>query len=385
MGRMSSGDHTPLLVVGAGPYGLATAARARERGIETVVVGKPLGFWTDHMPAGMFLRSGFDWHLDAAGVHTFEAFAESRNLRPVDVDPIPIDMFIEYATWFQAQKQLTVRERMVRALERGDGRFVATLEDGSQITAEHVVAAPGNGYFAQLPPWAAEVPEGVGVHTSEFVRFDDAAGQRVVIVGGRQSAYEWAALFGEHGAARIDLVHRHDVPRFERVSWSFVDDYVDATIKIAGWWRSLTPTERDAISRRFWEVGRLTLEWWLPPRLTGDRFHRWPETQVVAAVSEDDVVVVTLSNGERIAADRVVYATGYKVDVAGVPYLAPLLSEMAVVDGFPVLDDDFQSSVPGLYVPGFAATRDFGPFFGFTKACPAAATIIVDGLLRNTG
>jgi cation diffusion facilitator CzcD-associated flavoprotein CzcO len=331
----------------------------------------------------MFLRSGFDWHLDAAGVHTFEAFAESRNLRPADVDPIPIDVFIEYATWFQVQKQLTVRGQMVSALHHRDGRFVAALEDGSQITAERVVAAPGNGYFAQLPPWAAVVPEGMGVHTSEFVRFDDAAGQRVVIIGGRQSAYEWAALLGEHGAARVDIVHRHDVPRFERVSWSFVDDYVDATIRVPGWWRSLTSAERDAISRRFWEVGRLTLEWWLTPRLTGDRFHFWPETQVVAAAPEDDAVVVTLSNGERITADRVVFATGYRADVTNVPYLSPLVSEIAVDDGSPVLDDHFQSSVAGLYFPGFAAARDFGPFFGFTKACPAAATLIVDALIAR--
>jgi hypothetical protein len=31
------------------------------------------------------------------------------------------------------------------------------------------------------------------------------------------------------------------------------------------------------------EVGRLTLEWWLSPRLTDDRFHRWPGAQVVAS------------------------------------------------------------------------------------------------------
>ena len=47
-----------LLVVGAGPYGVAVAAQAIERGVETVVVGRPMSFWTDHMPEGMFLRSG---------------------------------------------------------------------------------------------------------------------------------------------------------------------------------------------------------------------------------------------------------------------------------------------------------------------------------------
>ena len=32
-------------------------------------------------------------------------------------------------------------------------------------------------------------------------------------------------------------------------------------------------------------------------------------------------------------------------------------------------------------MPGFVATRDFGPFFGFVRGCPAAATLIVAALL----
>jgi hypothetical protein len=34
-------------------------------------------------------------------------------------------------------------------------------------------------------------------------------------------------------------------------------------------------------------------------------------------------------------------------------------------------------------VTGFAATHDFGPFFGFVKAAPAAATLIVADLLAR--
>ena len=64
-------------------------------------------------------------------------------------------------------------------------------------------------------------------------------GARVLIIGGRQSAYEWAALLREHGAARIDIVHRHDIPRFERVSWKFADVHVERTLKVPGYWRNL--------------------------------------------------------------------------------------------------------------------------------------------------
>jgi hypothetical protein len=69
--------------------------------------------------------------------------------------------------------------------------------------------------------------------------------------------------------------------------------------------------------------------------------------------------------------------------VTRVPYLANLVSDIDVADGFPVLDEYFGTSVPGLYVTGFSATRDFGPFFGFVKGSPAAATLIVRDLLSR--
>jgi hypothetical protein len=36
-----------------------------------------------------------------------------------------------------------------------------------------------------------------------------------------------------------------------------------------------------------------------------------------------------------------------------------------------------------LYVTGFSASRDFGPFFGFVKGAPAAATLILRDLLSR--
>jgi cation diffusion facilitator CzcD-associated flavoprotein CzcO len=373
-----------LLVVGAGPYGVAVAAQAIERGIETVVVGRPMGFWTDHMPEGMFLRSGIDWHLDASGVDTFEAFIEDSGLSSAQIDPVPIDLFREYAAWFQSQKHLSVRDQHVSRLERNDDAFVASLDDGTQIAADAVVVAPGAAYFRQFPEWASVLPEGIGTHTCDLVRFQELSGARVLVIGGRQSAYEWAALLGEHGAERVDVVHRHDLPRFERVSWKFVDPYMDATLSRRGWWRSLSATEQGEIAQKFWQVGRLTLEWWLTPRLADKRIRSWPGTHVVeTAVGDGDTVAVALSSGERLTFDRLVFATGYKVDIPRVPYLNGFAGRLEVVDGFPVLDEAFQSSIPGLYITGLASTRDFGPFFGFTKGCPTAATLIIDDLLRR--
>ena len=79
-------------------------------------------------------------------------------------------------------------------LTKPDGAFVATMEDGTTITADKVLAAPGISHFLNLPAWYADVPPARRSHTCELVSFDELAGARVVIIGGRQSAYEWAAL-----------------------------------------------------------------------------------------------------------------------------------------------------------------------------------------------
>jgi cation diffusion facilitator CzcD-associated flavoprotein CzcO len=67
-----------LLVTGAGPSGLASAALAKVRGLDSVV-GRPMGFWRENMPEGMFLRSGPQWHIDAEGVHTLEGIPRASD------------------------------------------------------------------------------------------------------------------------------------------------------------------------------------------------------------------------------------------------------------------------------------------------------------------
>ncbi len=374
---------TPLLVIGAGPYALSAAAFASRHGLETVVLGKPMSFWREHMPAEMFLRSGLDWHLDAAGLHTLDAYLEEQAIAPGDVDPIPVDVFIDYADWFRRAERIEVRQDLVAELTTLDGHFQATLVSGDHLAADAVVAAPGLSNFTAVPDWAAGLAPEHRSHTCDLVRFDELSGARVLIVGGRQSAYEWAALIGEQGAERVDVVHRHDVPRFDQVSWQFVDGYVEATLGVRGWWRHLPAAEQDAISRRFWEVGRSTLEAWLTPRLSSVNVVRWPGTEVVDAVTTGAQVKIRLSNGERLLVDEVVFATGYRAALSSVPYLTGVLGDVAMAEGFPILDEAFGTSLPGLYLPGFLATRDFGPFFGFVKGAPAAATLIVQDLLAR--
>jgi len=376
-------ERTDLLVIGAGPYAYSAAASARDHGIDTRVVGLPMSFWREQMPADMYLRSGPDWHLDTAGEHTFAAFFEDRGLSRAENDPVPIGVFLDHTDWFREQKGFDVDERLVDTLEAdGAGAFTATMEDGTTITAEKVLAAPGIRHFVTLPAWHEGVPEHRRAHTCDLVDFDALAGARVVVVGGRQSAYEWSALLCDHGAASVDVVHRHPAPAFERVSWEFVNPYVEQTLAQRGWWRSLTADEQRAIALEFWQVGRLTLEPWLTPRLRSDVVTVHASCEVVDVEEGDEATVLGLTDGSRLTADFVVFASGYRADIGRVPYLEPVLDTLAVTDGFPRLSEGFETSVPGLFITGFASTRDFGPFYGFTKGCPSSASLAVAEMLR---
>lgn len=374
---------TELLVIGAGPYGLATAAHARQRGIACAITGRPMSFWKEHMPLGMLLRSGFDWHLDAGGADSLVAFLEEQSIARNDVDPIPVEIFLDYAEWFRRRRSLEVVAEIVEAVERRNGQLVARLRGGGELAAAAVVAAPGLQYFAHVPqdhPVAA-LPAERWSHTCDLTRFDALSGRRLLIVGGRQSAFEWAALAAEAGAAEVHISYRHETPRFEPSDWSFVDPMIESSIEHHGWFRRLTASERESINRRFWAEGRLKLEPWLTPRLAGAPVQLWPRTTVTAcSVTPTGVIRAVLDGRTPLAVDHVVLATGYKVDIARVPYLGDLLPELEVAEGSPVLNEHFESSVPGLFFAGLVAARDFGPFLGFVRGCPLAARLIVGAL-----
>ena len=108
---------TDLLIIGAGPYGLAVGSYAQRLGLECRVVGKPMSFWRNHMPAGMLLRSPTSWHLDAAGELTFERFLQVRGLTPAQASPIALGLYLDYCGWFQAESGLAVEQRLVENLE----------------------------------------------------------------------------------------------------------------------------------------------------------------------------------------------------------------------------------------------------------------------------
>ena len=269
------GEHmekkTNLLIIGAGPFGLAMAAYARHLGVDHLVAGKPMEFWRANMPEGMYLRSGCDWHLDPLEVDTIERFLQTQGLAPADVEPLSRDFYLSYVKWFQEQKQIESIPGYVRRLDHvddGPGLFRATMGDGRIITARGVVIALGFKYFKNEPRELVDLlPAGRFSHTCDLVDFRDLKGKRCLIIGGRQSAFEWAALLHEAGAGAVHLSHRHDSPAFAVSDWSWVTPLIDSMVDDPGWFRKLSPEAKDEINHRFWTEGRQKVEPWLESRV----------------------------------------------------------------------------------------------------------------------
>ena len=366
------------------------AAYASHLGIEHLIVGKPMGFWKANMPKGMYLRSACDWHLDPLNVDTIEKFLRTKGLSTTDVEPLSLELYLSDVHWFQEQKQISVLSALVRRLDWDHSLafpFRALMDNGETIAAKFVVVAVGFEYFKNLPSDLVKLlPEDRYSHTCDLVDFTEMAGKRCLIIGGRQSAFEWAALMNEAGAAKIHLCYRHDSPAFAAADWSWVNPLMNATEERPGWFRNLSQQQKDEIKWRLWAEARLKVEPWLKTRISNGTVELWPKTRVEKCLelSSGDLAV-SMDDGRNITADHIVLATGYKVAFKLVPFLqnSKILRELNIRDGVPELDDHFQSNVQGMFITSMPATQQFGPFFAFTVAVRASARIIGRAILAD--
>src|SRR3954463_6508165 len=117
-----------------------------------------------------------------------------------------VHALVEQASQFHFKSHLN---QNVTALERADDHFVLTTETDRFPTRAIVIAA-GIGAFKPRRLPQAFASEWYGRGGSELVtKPADYAGKHVVIIGGGDSAFDWAAQIRHH-AAHVRLVHRSD-------------------------------------------------------------------------------------------------------------------------------------------------------------------------------
>ncbi len=354
----------PVVVVGAGPGGLAMAAALRRHGVNPLVLDRaeqvgsswrrhydrlhlhtPRG-WS-HLPGYRIPRRYGRWVARDDVVHYLEQFAAHHRLR------------LRFGT-------AVTRLDRVDAVDRerdGPARWVVRLADGTQLRACDVVVATGYNHSPVPPPWP-----GTDGFTGELVLAGDYrngapyAGRDVLVVGTGNTGMEIATDLADHGARSVWLSVRtppHIIPR-SRFGWP-----AQATGILV---RRLPPRLVDragAVLARVQEPD-LTDHGMSPAGV--DLYSRVLEGRVpvqdvgivdairaggvrpVAAVQAMEGDAVLLADGTRLRPSAVVLATGYR---AG---LEPLVGHLGVLDerGLPVVRGAHEPpGADGLWFTGF--------------------------------
>jgi cation diffusion facilitator CzcD-associated flavoprotein CzcO len=373
------------VVIGAGPYGLSTAAYLQHAGVEPYVIGQSMAFWKKNMPGGMLLRSKSEASNIAAPQKHLSLAAYEKTIGRKIADPVPIEDFIAYGEWFQKQVAPNLDTRQVLNVSRNGDAFELTLDDGERILAKSVVLALGIGLFSQRPEQFAGIPRELAPHSSELKDFSVFRGKRVAVIGKGQSALEYAALLHENGA-EVQIITRAPALIFRPFAWrkhifrkltpgplkwlsyriipptDLGDVWTARKMAHPNLFRQQLPEEQERLLRA---CARPIGAYWLQPRLEGVPVRTGVNVASVARTSSG--LKLSLSDGATDEVDFVVLATGYRIDISKYEILENSLRQQirATPDGYPVLDTGLQTSVDGLYMAGVVAEKTLGPTLRF--------------------
>ncbi|WP_454394650.1 FAD-dependent oxidoreductase [Streptomyces sp. JNUCC 63] len=389
-------------MVGAGPYGLSVAAHLRGAGVPVSVFGEVMGSWRHAMATGMFLKStpdAVDLSAPEPGGRLADFLRVHGEPELTELTPIPCEVFVRYGQWFQKRYVGEVEPARVAAVHpapSGPG-FAVRLDDGHELAAGAVVVATGLNGLAHIPGELRQLaPTGPGItapvsHTSQHTDLSRYAGRRIAVIGGGQSALESAALLHEAGARAQVLVRersvlwgttpdpvRSRVRRIGRPRSPLGTGWVLAAVcRAPGGVRRLPPAARLLLFRR---ALRPSGGWWLRDRVEGVVPVR-TSCRVVRVETAGSAVRLTVAGPggrtEVLDVDHVLAATGYRLDLDAVPFLAPEIRRvLRYVPGSraPHLSPGFESSVPGLYFAGSLSAPMFGPMMRFVAGTTYAAT-----------
>ncbi|WP_053206707.1 flavin-containing monooxygenase [Jiangella muralis] len=321
----------PVIVIGAGQSGLAAARAVRDAGLHPVVLE------ASDRPAGSWPR-----YYDSLRLFSPARYSAMPGF-PIDGDPgrYPTrDEVADYLDRYAQHLGVEIRTRTrVSAVEADGTGFVVHTADGDAVPAAGVVAASGSFGNPTVPVLPGQDGfTGELLHVAAYRHPAPYAGRRVVVVGGGNSGVQIADELA--GVADLtlatlapisflpqvirghDLHHWLEVTRFDHLPAAWLRRIVRKPLVLD------TGRYREGI-----ESGRI-------------------DRRAMFTAFDDDGVV--WPDGEREHVDAVIFATGYRPNLA---YLAPL---GALDDnGLPLHAEGISTTHPGLVYLGLEFQRSF--------------------------
>jgi putative flavoprotein involved in K+ transport len=352
-----------VVVVGAGPAGLAVAACLARRGVRATV-----------LDAGAAVGDSWRNRYDRLHLHTprlqsgMPGYPIPRRFgRWVAKDDVAAYL-ADYATRHHIEPELGV---VVERVDRdGDGYTVTAGAD--RRTASHVVVATGYQRVPVLPAWpGANDFGGELLHAVDYRSPEPYRGRRVLVVGTGNSGAEIAADLAEGGAAEVWLSCRTPPPVLPRqvgpiatTALGIPNEYLPASLV-------------DPMNKRLQRLTMPDLSRFGLPRPTVGLKAQFRRTavvpvidvglvaqvqagrvEVVRAVESFTTRSVVLAGGRAVDPDVVIAATGYRRG------LEDMVGHLGVLDG---------DGVPLVHA---ARTHPAGPGLHFIGMLPTMAGML---------
>src|SRR6185437_813131 len=185
-------QHTPTLVIGAGPAGLAVSACLKERGAAFILLERAAEIgasWRRHYERLHLHTAARHSSLPGFGFPTGTPRYPSRDQM--------IGYLIEYARRFGIAPRLGEE---VLSLQARAGEWLAETRTGP-YRSQNVVVATGFNAVPWTPAWRGQERfKGPILHSLEYRHGEPFRVQRVLVVGFGNSAGEIAIDLHEHGA-----------------------------------------------------------------------------------------------------------------------------------------------------------------------------------------
>jgi len=296
---MAEPNSLDVLVIGAGPAGLSVGAECAYHGLKDVVVLEKGP--THNQTVAQYYPD--DKRVDAAyhgleavcaGVLCFRDTTKDHFLAVVEDLIRRFDCRIHYG-----KNADSIRKA-------ADGFFHVSTSEGDLYRARFVVIAAGRMGKPNRPEYFDRIPPGARKQVQFDIRNLDAAGKRILVVGGGNSAIEFALSLATKGDVTVS--YRKDTfSRLNPMNRALLEDD-----EKKGLVRILRSSNIDHVEER------------------------------------DGKPFVKFTDGGEEVFDHVIYGIGGSSPVAFLSSTGMQLNDK----GHPILSPDLESSIPGLFVAG---------------------------------
>jgi putative flavoprotein involved in K+ transport len=346
----------PVVVIGSGPAGLAAAGELTRRGVRAVVIER-----------GDAIGARWRSRYDGLRLNTYRGLSHlpGRRLPRAAGRYASRDAFVDHLEAYARDREIGVRlaveaQRVDRAAD-GGWRVATTRGPWS---ARHVIVATGWDAEPTWPAWAKNSTfDGAALHISQLSDLSRFRDQRVLVVGAGTSGIDIAGLLIRAGA--IVTVSMRTAPSIFPRDWLGVPLGPLALVGERG--PSLLADVLGRLIQR--QVFGDLSPYGMPRAPVGymSRFRRigigpavddgfvdalkTRRTSIVTEVARLEHDAAVLVTDERVVADAVIFATGYRRG------LERLVGHLGVLDerGVPRHPRGVPAdpSTPGLYFAGF--------------------------------